>query len=141
MAVPSPPSSSLAAAGAVRTPLLTAAGLAAAAGVVALADPRVNHVPLCPLRSLLGLDCPFCGGLRAVASLARGRVAEAAGYNLVLTAALPVAVVLWLVWIRQRRDGRRLTAPRWAFPAAVVGLTVFAILRNLPALSWLNSGG
>jgi len=126
---------------AVSRPLLTAVGLAGLGGAVAVADPRVHHVPLCPLRSLTGLDCPLCGGLRSVASLARGDVADAAGYNLLLIAAMPLAVVLWLVWIHRRRHGLSLTPPRWASPALLIVLAVFGVVRNLPAFSWLHSGG
>lgn len=123
----------------LRVPLLTAGALAATTGVVALADPRVHHVPLCPLRSLTGLDCPLCGGLRAVTSLTRGELTDALGYNLVVVLAIPVAVATWFLWIRRRRQNRPLVPPRWFEPAAWTIAIVFAVARNVPAFAWLNS--
>lgn len=124
----------------LRTPLLIGGGLAAAAAMVAVADPRVRHIPLCPLRAITGLDCPLCGGLRSVASLARGRIGEALSYNLVVTVGIPMVIVGLLVWALRLRRGRPLVLPTWVQPALWTVAIVFAVVRNIPAFSWLNSG-
>lgn len=127
--------------GALRTPLLVVGGLGAAAVAVALADPRVNHVPLCPSRALTGLDCPFCGGLRSVASLVRGRVAEAFSYNLLVTGAIPLIIGGLLLWTWRLRVGRTVTVPGWIQPVGWTLAIAFAVVRNLPWFTWLNSAG
>ena len=107
-----------------------------------MANPESNHLPLCPMRAITGLDCPLCGGLRAVQCLVRADVPAAASHNLLFVASLPLVLVVWAWWLSSTvYDGvRPPTAPRWALPASVVVLSAFTILRNLPALSWLASG-
>lgn len=124
----------------LRTPILIAGGLAAAAAVIAVADPRVRHIPLCPLRAITGLDCPLCGGLRSVASLARGRVGEALGYNLVVTVGIPMVIIGLLVWALRLRRSRPFVTPTWVQPALWTVAIVFTVIRNIPAFIWLNSG-
>lgn len=112
-----------------------------ATGVVALADPQGNHVPLCPLLATTGLDCPMCGGLRSVQSLTRGDVVGAADHNLLFVASLPVLALLWLRWFRRpdATDPERDTLPAWLVPAGLGIALAFAVLRNIPALGWLDS--
>ncbi|MBX3313076.1 MAG: DUF2752 domain-containing protein [Actinobacteria bacterium] len=122
-------------------PVLVAAGALVGAGLVALADPATNHVPLCPMRAATGLDCPLCGGLRAVQDLVHGRIGSAASHNLLFVAALPFVAVVWLVWLRRsgREDRPPFTAPRWTLPALLLLAAGFTVLRNLPVLPWLGS--
>lgn len=121
-----------------------AAGAAVGAAVVALVDPnQPGHYPACPTSALLGLDCPACGTLRAVHALAHGDVVRALDHNVLLLAALPVALFTWWAWIRVA-GGRAARAPRWpswAAPAAIVVAAVFAVARNVPigALRWLDA--
>lgn len=111
-----------------------AAVLAAGAALTDLVfDPVHTHVPLCPFRALTGLDCPLCGGLRAVYELLHGRLGAALHDNAVVVAGLPVVALLWLLWAVRARAGR--PAPRWprAATLAIVVLAVaFTIVRNLP---------
>jgi uncharacterized protein DUF2752 len=102
-------------------------------------DPTRTHVPLCPLHAMTGFDCPLCGSLRAVDELVRGHFATAARDNVLLVAALPVVIGLWLAWIaRADRDAQ----PRRWPPAVKIGVVVlvigFAIVRNLPFASALR---
>lgn len=124
-----------------RAPLLTAAGVAAATGVIALADPQANHVPLCPLLVTTGLDCPLCGGLRSVQALTRGDLVGAADHNLLFVASLPLLAGAWLLWFLRAGSGRpgRGTMPRWLVPMGFGVAVAFAVLRNIPALGWLDS--
>ena len=52
-----------------------ALGAATMCGCVAVAamNPGDDGVPLCWSRSVFGVDCPFCGGLRATNALLRGQ--------------------------------------------------------------------
>ena len=121
------------------------AGAAALAGtaVLAVANPNTTHIPLCPLNALTGIDCPFCGGLRAVHALTRLDVVAALDHNLLLTASMPALVACWVVWL-----GRSLGRPVGVghqFPAATKPVLVavailFAVVRNIEAFAWLGSG-
>ncbi len=107
---------------------------------------RDPHVPgswgFCPFLVFTGAFCPVCGGLRAVNLLTHGDVAGAASSNLLVLAALPVAVLVWGRWLFRDWTGRAVrplpsflvTTAAWF--TLVAGL-VFWVLRNLPAGSWL----
>ena len=125
-----------------RTPL--AVGVAATAGTVVLAfvNPNTTHVPLCPLKAITGLDCPFCGSLRAVHSLTRLDLAAALSHNVLFTAAVPLLMLAWLAWLARgvwpdRAAGWRLPSAAW--PVLAIFAVAFAVVRNLPRFSWLAS--
>jgi Protein of unknown function (DUF2752) len=122
-------------------PLATAVVVAAAWLAVAVSDPRWGSVvPACPLHALTGLWCPLCGGTRTARALAHGDLAGAAGSNVLVLAAAPVAAALWVRWVLRRcRDPEaRLVAPSPRLLAvATVVLVAFAVVRNLPAGAWL----
>ncbi|MBM9460516.1 DUF2752 domain-containing protein [Nocardioides sp. zg-536] len=122
-------------------PVLVAGGLGAAVLALRLRDPHVQGSwGGCPLAAV-GIDCPGCGGLRAVNDLAHARVLEAASSNLLLVAAVPVVVWLLLRWSASRWTGRHWQlSQRWQYGAAVaLGalVVVFTVLRNTPAGAWL----
>lgn len=134
----------------VRTPLAVGAVTLAATAYIGLVDPnQPGHYPLCPTKYLTGLDCPGCGGLRAVHSLVTGDVRGAIDHNaLAVFVLLPLAVVLWVRWLVRswRGDPPRATPGWWERPAAmwsfVALVAVFTVLRNLsgvPALGWMGS--
>jgi uncharacterized protein DUF2752 len=98
----------------------------------------------CPWKLLTGLDCPGCGSLRAVNDLTHGDVVAAASSNLLFVVAVPVAVVLWLLWARRswtgadaRRLGKGTTRVLWT--STLVVTLAFTVLRNTPWGSWLHS--
>ena len=103
----------------------------------------VAPIPLCPLHSLTGLWCPFCGGLRAVAALSHGDLPAALSFNLPVTVLLPVIALSWVLWARAAWQRRDVAAPSlsnrgWLALGAV--LLVFTVWRNLPQLplgAWL----
>jgi hypothetical protein len=114
------------------TPARVAA--AAVAGCIGLAawNPGDDGVGLCPTNLLTGLDCPFCGGMRAVASFTRGHPFLAADHNLFVVALAPLAVVWWVAWWLATRRGRpapRIARPVWVAVALVA--IVFTVVRNL----------
>jgi hypothetical protein len=125
--------------------LAALAGATALTGYVYLLDPdKGGAYPLCPSRTLLGIDCPMCGGLRGTNALLHGRIGEALDHNLLLPAILGVLAVLFGFWLLPLigRPARRLPVPRWLGVAALTALVAFGIARNLPfdSLSYLDSG-
>jgi hypothetical protein len=124
----------------VRQPIT--AGVAAAVGVAALAlvDADSTSIPLCPLKATTGLDCPLCGGLRAVSALTRLRFAEALDHNVLFTVSVPLLVVGWVAWLVSAVRGKGAPQPPLWASGLVLGLLVaFAVARNLPYYPWLAS--
>jgi hypothetical protein len=128
-------------------PLQVAAGVLVATTVLYVRDPHVaGSYGFCPWHALTGGYCPGCGALRAVHDLAHGDVVAAASSNLLLVAAVPVALVLWAVWLRagwRRRPapplrtwarGRPGRVALWSLATVVLAFTV---LRNLEPGAWL----
>lgn len=116
-------------------------GAVAVCGCVAVAafDPGDDGVPLCWSRAVFGVDCPFCGGLRATNALLRGRPGAALDHNVLLAVALPVAALMWLWWMARQWRGTAEPArrvPLWITALAAVLLVAFGIVRNLTGPAW-----
>lgn len=123
---------------------LLAVGAVGASGLLALVDPSTGGgVPLCPVRAILGIDCPACGTLRGLHALANGHMGTALDHNVLLAVAVPVALIVWYRWICTAvgRPPRQVVVPAWLPPTMAVLGIAFAIVRNLPVhgLAWLNS--
>jgi hypothetical protein len=123
---------------------LVLAGMVGATTSVALVDPAAGGVyPACPSRTLLGFDCPGCGGLRGTHDLVHGNVVEALDHNLLLPVTLAVIAVALGMWLLPLvgRPARPLHPPQWTVVAAGVAVAAFTVLRNLPVpgLEWLGS--
>jgi Protein of unknown function (DUF2752) len=118
--------------------------VAAAAGTAldAVMDPTRTHIPLCPLHAVTGLDCPFCGSLRAVHALTRGDLRAAVQDNLLLVGSLPALAALWLCWVARVRAGRpRRPWPRLLVVGLVAVAAIYFVLRNLPFATALRPSG
>ena len=110
---------------------------------VALVDPaRGGLYPRCPSRLLLGLDCPFCGGLRGTHDLLHGDLAGALDHNLLLPAYLVAAAVIGVCYLLPLtgRPVPRVRLPRWALIGAAAVVVSFTVARNRPAFDYLASG-
>lgn len=113
---------------------------------IAAVDPnQPGHYLPCPTKLLLGIDCPGCGGLRAVHSLATGDIAGAADHNLLLVVLAPVVVVAWVAWLWRAMAGAPPDASaRWirvqqpVLVAILVLTVVFSLVRNF--VPYLGSG-
>ena len=125
----------------VTPPALVIGGLAAASLALHLRDPHDSGTwGYCP-SAAMGFWCPGCGGLRAVNDLTNGDVAAAASSNLLFLAVLPVVVFLlgrWFVdrWVGREREPNARLITIATVVLCVLGV-VFAVVRNLPAGSWL----
>ncbi|UDY35450.1 DUF2752 domain-containing protein [Dermatobacter hominis] len=123
-------------------PVATGAALAAGCAAVALWDPGDGGTAVCWSRSVFGVDCPLCGGLRAANALLRGDWLAAADHNVIVAVGLPIAAVLWAVWLvrsLQDRPFRLPTLPRPALVAVGVALLAFTVVRNLDVdVGWVH---
>ena len=95
---------------------------------------RHSFYPFCAFHRMTGLQCPGCGGLRAVHHLLHGEVWTAFRFNPLVVLAVPFAV--WFLawhWRRgpQSESVSHRRQARWGWVAFVV-LMVFWIVRNLP---------
>jgi len=104
-------------------------------------DPStLGFYPVCQFHKLTGLNCPGCGATRAVYALSHGDLMTALRDN-VLVVLAPVAGLVRVGWLGMARCRRRpagaLVPTNWAWALLFVAL-VFAVLRNLPALSFLS---
>jgi hypothetical protein len=140
-------------------PVAVALAAIAATAYLGVVDPNEpGHYPLCPTKALTGLDCPGCGGLRAVHSLVHLDLVGALDHNaFVVLLVLPIAFALWAAWlVRAWRDpdrpdpddrqpsrwtGASLQGPLavWSFVAVMVAFVVVRNVASFPALHWLGS--
>jgi hypothetical protein len=112
-----------------------ALGLLAIAAV-ALIDPAGSpYYPKCPFRSITGLSCPGCGGLRAVHEALHGHLGAAIRLNPILAVLTPILGYGVLDDLSRLFRSRSLPRPRirpawWLALAVMVG--VFWVVKNIP---------
>src|SRR5437879_3830667 len=58
---------------------------------------QYSFYPRCPIRELFDVQCPGCGGTRAIAALLRGHILEAMNLNALITLLLPFAAAYGIV--------------------------------------------
>jgi hypothetical protein len=109
----------------------------AGCAVVWFADPTIpgGVLPVCPTKALLGIDCPFCGGLRAAYALLHGDLGGALRYNALALVLLVVGGWVAATWVRGTRTGRpglhRAHLHR-LLPALYLLAAVWFVVRLLP---------
>jgi hypothetical protein len=123
-------------------PALLAGGLAVATVALHLRDPHdQGSWGVCPTKALFGVNCPGCGGLRAVNDLSNLKILDAASSNLLFVASLPVIAYVFARWSIGRWTGRPWEPSQRALNGSAVLLAVlmvvFTVLRNTTAGSWL----
>ena len=107
---------------------------------------RSNHligaIPGCPVKALIGIDCPACGSVRCVEALVLGQIGPAIDQNLLtmlLLAFGSIFLILWLV-IGPALWGK-LDLQRLLQSVAVVTLVFWASrLAPWQVGEWLSSG-
>lgn len=121
------------------------AGIAGCAVLFAIDPNEPGNYPLCPTRSLLGIDCPGCGLMRGTYDLLHGNVAGAVDHNLLIPFLVPIVLVLWLGWLKRAGTGVRPAVTRgqfrWRNRLLLIGLAimvVFGVVRNF--VPYLDSG-
>lgn len=125
-------------------PVAVAGTLAAASLALHLRDPhQQGSWGICASRAFLGIDCPGCGGLRAVNDLTNFQIVDAASSNLLFVASIPFLAYMfgrwtWGRWTQRPWDPSD-RAMTWSAMTFVALLIVFWVLRNTPAGSWLAS--
>lgn len=111
---------------------LTTLGASVPVVSVVLFNPNVpGHYPTCPVRALLGIDCPGCGSLRALYDLAHGNVVGALDRNALLLLVLPLVVVEAVRWVLNRPPSP-LLGRRYTPLAVLVLVTAWMLVRNIP---------
>jgi hypothetical protein len=96
---------------------------------------QCSFYPQCPIRELFDLQCPGCGGTRAVAALLHGHFIEAMNLNALITVLLPFAAIYGIVCysrLLQRKAIRWPQPPPTVLYAAFAVTAVFTVVRNLP---------
>lgn len=100
---------------------------------------QYTFYPPCLFKKWTGLDCPGCGGTRAMYELLHGNFSTAANYNVSLFIFLPPIIIGLLSMI----STKFMSAWQWINrPAFYLGVVLtFWVVRNIPvsSLEWLNS--
>lgn len=87
----------------------------------------------------MNLDCPLCGGLRAVNSLMRGDFLAAADHNVFVVVGVPIVAVTWIVWILSSALGRPFTLPKvpnWLIGALLLQCSCRTVVPNVGGPTW-----
>jgi hypothetical protein len=120
----------------VGTPLMLIA--ATVAVLLRFSPEQSSFYPECPIYSMLRLQCPGCGGTRALVALLHGHFREAIRFNALVTLILPLAVGYGIGCYRRFLQHKPLGLPQMNPSAIYAGLTIaaiFTVQRNLP-VSW-----
>jgi len=124
------------------TPATTGFALAAGCAAIAVWDPGDGGTAVCWSKAVFGIDCPLCGGLRATNALLRGDWLAAADHNVLVAIGLPIAAVLWLMWLVRSIQDKPFDLPRMprtGWIAIGVFLLAFTVVRNLNVdVSWVH---
>ncbi|HET6151685.1 MAG TPA: DUF2752 domain-containing protein [Marmoricola sp.] len=121
----------------LRAPLTTVAAIGITSLALHLRDPHQHGAwGLCPFKAMTGMDCPGCGGLRAVNDLTHGQVGAAFHSNALFVGSIPLLTVLWFLWAARSWNGSGTLvsdgAARRLLYAVTAIAVVFAVWRNTP---------
>jgi hypothetical protein len=100
---------------------------------------QVPIYPVCPMKQSTGLDCPGCGGLRAMHQLTNGDLAAAWRLNPFVFLFVPLMAYEVIVRGILKRPERGLLARSRVLITLGLFLLAFTLVRNLPLLSqWFS---
>ncbi|MGC5017785.1 DUF2752 domain-containing protein [Micromonospora sp. DT47] len=94
-----------------------------------------DAAPSCLLKLTTGLDCPGCGGTRALWYVLHGDLPAAARHHFLFVFALPFLAYLFVAWAGKQAFGWRLPELRISSPVIAGFLALwlaFSVARNLP---------
>ncbi len=80
--------------------------------------------PPCPLRTVTGVPCPFCGMTRGVTAIVHANFSAAFGYNPGAFLVVAMALVLLVAWRWQR-----VRIPMWAVFVFFAALWAFQLFK------------
>jgi hypothetical protein len=83
-----------------------------------------EFVPPCPLRTITGIPCPFCGMTRGVTSLVHGDFAHALLMNPASYVAVALAVLLLVQW-----RTKRFVVPVWVIVAVLATMWSWQLFK------------
>jgi len=121
--------------------IILAATVFGGAAVIFFFNPATHgFYPICQFHRLTGLNCPGCGGTRALYALLHGDFSTALRDN-----ALFVGGLIFLasrgIWFAARKSLGRVNGEffpaRFLWTLLVIAL-LFAVLRNLPTFAFLS---
>ena len=121
--------------------IILAVATAGGAAVIFFFNPATHSFyPVCQFHRLTGLNCPGCGGTRAVYALLHGEFFTTLRDNALLVGGL-IFFALRAIWFAAAKSRARSNAeffPVKFFWMLLVIMMVFAVLRNLPAFAFLS---
>ncbi|MEH0981257.1 DUF2752 domain-containing protein [Micromonospora sp. CPCC 205556] len=94
-----------------------------------------DAAPSCLLKLTTGLDCPGCGGTRALWYVLHADLPAAARHHFLFVFALPFLAYLFVAWAGKQAFGWRLPELRISSPMIIGFLgawLAFSVVRNLP---------
>lgn len=97
-------------------------------------DPSAHaYYPRCVFHALTGLQCPGCGGTRALYELLHGHVAAAIRFNALFVVSSPILLPATIAEARAIWNGRNTNLVRypWAGWSVVVIVIAWFVVRNL----------
>jgi uncharacterized protein DUF2752 len=103
---------------------LRAAGAVMLAGAVVRPHLPAHLGPPCPLRTLTGVPCPFCGMTRGVTAFVHGDLGASLMFNPGAVLLVALAVVLLVAW-----RWRRVTIPMWVLVVFFATLWAFQLFK------------
>lgn len=108
----------------------------------AFLDPaQFSIFPRCVFHQITGLNCPGCGGQRAIHHLLHGDFSGALHFNALLVVLLPLGFWTLARWALKAFTGRTFPTPfvhvRWIWMLVIV-VIAFGVIRNLPGFAWLS---
>jgi hypothetical protein len=121
--------------------VVSGAAILGAGAVLYFFNPSTHgFYPVCEFHQLTGLNCPGCGGTRAVYQLLHGHLLRALEDNALVVLSL-AGLAGRGAWFETKKVLRRpagpFLPPEFLWPLLVVAV-VFTVLRNLPAFSFLS---
>lgn len=96
--------------------------------------------PVCMFHELTGLNCPGCGGTRALYALLHGHFLTATRDNALFILTLAIAAI-WcarFVFLKIQNQPAKLNVPPKVLWAFLILAVVFTVVRNLPGFEWLS---
>ena len=95
-------------------------------------------IPKCPIKILLGIDCPGCGFQRAMHALLHGHIKEAVSYNLFFVVAFPYLIIILLSDFmrkgKQQQKLRSFVESKWLTNGYIVSFVIWFVIRNIANL-------